>query len=141
MGEVGKIAGVTEIEYPGNTKFEYRPSYKIGPNKYEILIFKNPLHLTCGNLYIFRLGGLRLRPSGSDPTRRVQLIGLENHVEVHGCLPEGNTDYKIPGSDKKSAQTKREKSKKSLISHRGVGSWPYGPEAAGSARGRVNVYN
>jgi hypothetical protein len=64
LGEVGKIAGVTEIDYPGNTKFEYRPSYKIGPNKYEILIFKNPLHLTCGNLYIFRLGGSRFNLSG-----------------------------------------------------------------------------
>jgi hypothetical protein len=67
LGEVTEIAGVTVIECPGNTKFEYRPSYKIVPNKYEILLFKNPLHLTCGNLYIFRLSGLGLHPSGSGP--------------------------------------------------------------------------
>ena len=29
----------------------------------------------------------------------------------------------------------------SVISRRGVGSWPYGPEAAGSARGSVSIYN
>ena len=38
-------------------------------------------------------------------------------------------------------KVRREKSKNSVISRRGVGSWPYGPEAVGSARGRVNVSN